>query len=270
MTPKSPAPGNTGHGHVRHRPDGVKARCGGPAICSVCALELAQITGNPVGTDTVMITEDLPAPGNVERAEELIALRAALRNMADAYVRKVKTGLTDAEIAKEPWRCMEYIEAERLCIRPLKLHFTKEWLIEKIKNDPDLPCEVGPLPEFASLLAPTPSEDATAAARGLHSELDIILDWYNGLPPRAKATLSIENLDRLKKTWIVDKQNSFVSLLASAEARGIERAAKVVPTNWLDEILTGENSIGPAPYTNRQVEDLLRRVQDRIRALVQP
>lgn len=33
---------NSGHGHVRPRPDGVKARCGGPAICSECALELAR------------------------------------------------------------------------------------------------------------------------------------------------------------------------------------------------------------------------------------
>lgn len=32
---------NTGHGHVRPRPDGVKARCGGPALCSECARELA-------------------------------------------------------------------------------------------------------------------------------------------------------------------------------------------------------------------------------------
>lgn len=32
-----------GHGHVIPRPDGVKARCGGPALCSVCAAELAQV-----------------------------------------------------------------------------------------------------------------------------------------------------------------------------------------------------------------------------------
>jgi hypothetical protein len=30
------------HGHVTPRPDGVKARCGGPALCSECAKELAQ------------------------------------------------------------------------------------------------------------------------------------------------------------------------------------------------------------------------------------
>jgi hypothetical protein len=39
-----PAPGRTndGHGHVRPRPDGVLARCGGPAICRECALEAAR------------------------------------------------------------------------------------------------------------------------------------------------------------------------------------------------------------------------------------
>lgn len=30
-----------GHGHVRPRPDGVKARCGGPGLCPRCARELA-------------------------------------------------------------------------------------------------------------------------------------------------------------------------------------------------------------------------------------
>ena len=30
---------NTGHGHVHPRSDGVKARCGGPGICSVCSKE---------------------------------------------------------------------------------------------------------------------------------------------------------------------------------------------------------------------------------------
>lgn len=30
-----------GHGHVTPRPDGARARCGGPRICPVCAKELA-------------------------------------------------------------------------------------------------------------------------------------------------------------------------------------------------------------------------------------
>lgn len=35
-------PANTGHGHVRPRPDGLVARCGGPGMCSPCSIELAQ------------------------------------------------------------------------------------------------------------------------------------------------------------------------------------------------------------------------------------
>lgn len=32
---------NRGHGHVHPRPDGAKARCGGPGICSECSREQA-------------------------------------------------------------------------------------------------------------------------------------------------------------------------------------------------------------------------------------
>jgi len=33
---------NTGHGHVYPRPDGARARCGGPSICKDCARDLAR------------------------------------------------------------------------------------------------------------------------------------------------------------------------------------------------------------------------------------
>lgn len=36
---------NMGHGHVKPRPDGMKARCGGPAICKVCAAEAGKFPG---------------------------------------------------------------------------------------------------------------------------------------------------------------------------------------------------------------------------------
>lgn len=38
---------NTGHGHVRPRADGAKARCGGPAICPTCAAEAAPAAPRP-------------------------------------------------------------------------------------------------------------------------------------------------------------------------------------------------------------------------------
>jgi hypothetical protein len=34
---------NTGHGHVWERPDGMKARCGGPGLCDVCSRALAAV-----------------------------------------------------------------------------------------------------------------------------------------------------------------------------------------------------------------------------------
>jgi len=42
---------NTGHGHVWERPDGVKARCGGPGLCSTCALDAARVAAR--GKETV-------------------------------------------------------------------------------------------------------------------------------------------------------------------------------------------------------------------------
>ncbi len=45
-----------------------------------------------------------------------------------------------------------------------------------------------------------------------------------------------------------------------------EAYAKVVPTNWLDPLLTGPNAVlGKGPYGNREIEALLRGIQDRIR-----
>lgn len=41
MTP-NPYGTNTGHGHVWPRPDGVKARCGGPALCKQCAFDAGE------------------------------------------------------------------------------------------------------------------------------------------------------------------------------------------------------------------------------------
>lgn len=52
------------HGHVVPRPDGAKARCGGPALCPECAREAAQhaaaseIIGYRIG-DKVYRPEDV-------------------------------------------------------------------------------------------------------------------------------------------------------------------------------------------------------------------
>ncbi len=60
------------HGHVIPNPDGWKARCGGPALCSECAAELAQVlaeeaavsiwrTGRKVGRTIYVQQGDAPS-----------------------------------------------------------------------------------------------------------------------------------------------------------------------------------------------------------------
>jgi hypothetical protein len=50
IQPGGPAPHsrlgtNSGHGHVWQRPDGARARCGGPGICTECSRDQAVVGG---------------------------------------------------------------------------------------------------------------------------------------------------------------------------------------------------------------------------------
>ncbi len=54
------------HGHVTTRPDGARARCGGPAMCPRCAAELRQ-------------SQPVPPPPALETLETLDAAIAAAR-----------------------------------------------------------------------------------------------------------------------------------------------------------------------------------------------
>ncbi len=86
---------NTGHGHVWARPDGSRARCGGPRMCKECARDAAEVASR---------TENKGA----RRIEELeIAIRAALSFVQgrhadpnDGYARMVIAALRGA-LAKD-------------------------------------------------------------------------------------------------------------------------------------------------------------------------
>lgn len=56
-----------GHGHVTPNPDGSVARCGGPAMCSVCALEKAQLEH----TGAI----DVPAAAHNARPSQTVNIR---------------------------------------------------------------------------------------------------------------------------------------------------------------------------------------------------
>ncbi len=49
---------NTGHGHVWERPDGEKARCGGPGMCPECNRDAARVGLIQSQTDKSKVQED--------------------------------------------------------------------------------------------------------------------------------------------------------------------------------------------------------------------
>lgn len=64
-----------------------------------------------------------------------------------------------------------------------------------------------------------------------------------------------------------EKAAAEIERLREAVVGERERCAKRVPTNWLDSLLTGPRKVGELPFGAREIEALLRGVQDRIRAL---
>lgn len=71
---------NTGHGHVYPRPDGIRARCGGPGICAECSREAARKAS---GETTIT-----PTPVTVERLtnESVRTLRLVHKLTGDPLV----------------------------------------------------------------------------------------------------------------------------------------------------------------------------------------
>lgn len=62
---------NSGHGHVWERPDGMKARCGGPMMCAECAKDYAEFERlTKLTTEGAAIRKDaerLPSPAVVSK-----------------------------------------------------------------------------------------------------------------------------------------------------------------------------------------------------------
>lgn len=85
---------NSGHGHVWARPDGVRARCGGPAMCSKCAKDAAMMEAKkqqqqqaPDGAAIIkeMTEHDLKLYRQMlsERDKEIHLLRQAIQRYGD-------------------------------------------------------------------------------------------------------------------------------------------------------------------------------------------
>jgi hypothetical protein len=84
-----------GHGWVQPRPDGLKARCGGPSVCSTCqheekAMARAAPEGEPRTVWLVRASSDA-GPAGVEATEVWPALEAwASEDEAQARARELR------------------------------------------------------------------------------------------------------------------------------------------------------------------------------------
>lgn len=63
-------------------------------------------------------------------------------------------------------------------------------------------------------------------------------------------------------------EKSIQASLDAAYAEGLRDAAKQVPTNWCDELLSGK-TVSKLPWNSSNIEQLLRGVQQRIERLAQ-
>lgn len=66
--------------------------------------------------------------------------------------------------------------------------------------------------------------------------------------------------------YSADQMRAYAQQAASAAVlQERERCAKVVPTNWLDELLTGKDGLGSPPYYCPDIEKLLSAIAAAIR-----
>jgi hypothetical protein len=90
------------HGHVVPRPDGAKARCGGPALCAQCAREKAaqEIAGYKIG-DRIYHPSDVVI---IRRQDEQAALAdAVILERAIQVLERWQPGDSEAKAATIAW-----------------------------------------------------------------------------------------------------------------------------------------------------------------------
>jgi len=79
------------HGHVTPNPDGSKARCGGPPICPICAVELAQKTQRL--EELARLAKRFDGYAEAEKVDVIIAERLATSPITPETVHDWRTFL---------------------------------------------------------------------------------------------------------------------------------------------------------------------------------
>jgi hypothetical protein len=107
---------NTGHGHVRQRPDGFRMRCGGPGLCAVCQREASGVLFSPNDPDVAALAATIQqataraepriariefAPGHENLTQSEVAANVLKMNAAGVMyeaLRKTKTCALPTEV----------------------------------------------------------------------------------------------------------------------------------------------------------------------------
>jgi len=81
---------NQGHGHVTPRPDGVKARCGGPSFCEVCQRERAALSAPSQAAEHAQLLTERDNWKRWCKEAEATAAGNALSWAVDRWIDEVK------------------------------------------------------------------------------------------------------------------------------------------------------------------------------------
>lgn len=80
-----PSNPNTGHGWVFPRPDGMKARCGGPVMCSECAKDQARKYASEHEPHVPLSTYESAVKGRQDFRKAYVGARQLLKRFVDAW-----------------------------------------------------------------------------------------------------------------------------------------------------------------------------------------
>ena len=103
-------PENIGHGHVFKRPDGVKARCGGPSMCSECAQDYFLAHGSHVPKDGFSHTPESNLPKLPKRDNYVDSLPKHALKVVQAVVEHYPTTLEERAALNKAYAALLMID----------------------------------------------------------------------------------------------------------------------------------------------------------------
>ncbi|MFG8451411.1 hypothetical protein ACEORT_20005 [Pseudomonas aeruginosa] len=258
---------NVGHGHVFPRADGVKMRCGGPALCSECAADAYRARAALAQPSPAQAEQHWP---KLEKPAQVGAIRfsagVSSRLVVEAAQRLYEFESTPEKEAERIERLQAFREQ---CFEPLGTEFSKVLSENLVELSSDAK------PEQAEAERPEgPTEDELEAAGlgyPLHKEEAVKL-WYSGFRSEVITVLEAweaighdigmnpdkgELLDSLR--YMLEKCEAHDAALAR-----VAELERQQPVAWMHDQPNRVDVI------HRDVKDLLQRVPGSSRGIYRP